>query len=276
MLALVTRSEFGLIVALAACYLMYFVFRRTDELGRHAAQNTAATLVVCGANVVAGFLFLDEVNAFAQSVYVWFRVPALPADTWEGVPLWLVCILAIATRDFADYWNHRLMHTRWGWPAHAAHHTDTYVNAFTGYRVHFLESIVMSLSYIVLLTWLQMPQAIPFVIVFYAVHNKYVHMNLVIDHGPFRLLVASPMFHRWHHADTPEAYGKNLANVMPVYDRLFGTYYMPGPCTAPMGALAAGLADKNPLAIYVYPFREWGRLIRQSFGGRARRRIPAE
>lgn len=258
------RPESGLVIALLATYLLYFVFKRTSELGKHAAQNTSATLVITGANVLAFWLFVEDINGFAQSAYDALGVPKLPAEFWAGYPLWLVSIIALVAKDFADYWNHRIMHTRWGWPAHAAHHSDTHVNAFTGYRVHFLESIVMHASYVVLLTWLQMPQIIPIVVLVASVHNIYVHMDLEITHGPLRHVIASPVFHRWHHADAPEAYGKNLANLMPIWDVLFGTYYNPGPCREPMGAKRSGLEDKNPLLIYIYPFQEWRRLIRNS------------
>lgn len=266
-LAAVQRPEAGLVIALALTYVLYFAFRKTNELSKHAAENTAATLVVCGMNAAAAWIFVDDLNGFLQSTYGRLGIPTLAPEFWDGVPLAAVALVGIIAKDFADYWNHRLMHTKWGWPTHAAHHSDTHVNAFTVYRVHILESVVMTASYIVLLTWLQMPQAIPVAVLFSYIHNMYVHMDLDIGHGPFTLLVASPRFHRWHHADEPEAYGKNLANLIPLWDRLFGTYYYPGACTARMGALSTGVEDKNPIAIYTYPFREWTRLI-----GEARRR----
>jgi sterol desaturase/sphingolipid hydroxylase (fatty acid hydroxylase superfamily) len=182
----------------------------------------------------------------------------------------LVTILAIAAKDFVDYWNHRAMHMKWLWPTHAAHHTDTHVNAFTAYRIHFLETLFMNLTYIVLLTWLQMPGAIPVVALLSLLHNQYVHLDLPFNHGPFKYLIASPVFHRWHHADVDEAYGKNLANMIPAYDVIFGTYYNPGPCTAPLGALKMGLADKNPFQIFIYPAIRWGELVRESLARRGR------
>ena len=63
----------------------------------------------------------------------------------------------------------------------------------------------------------------------------------------------------------PEAYGKNLANKMPIWDKLFGTYIDPGQCHEAMGALNTGVEDKNPILIYVYPFREWARLVQKTF-----------
>lgn len=259
-------GQSGLLIALAMSFILFFVFRKGEEFDKHASQNTAATLLVYGLNIIAATLFFDDINRFAQRIYDKLHVPHLDPATWDNVPIVLTILIAIAAKDLIDYWNHRLMHTTWGWPTHAAHHSDTHVNAFTSYRVHFIEAVMMSVSYILLLTWLQMPEAIPFVVIFNSIHNKYVHMNLDWTHGPFRYLVASPAFHRWHHADVPEAYGKNLANVMPIYDLMFGTYYYPGPCREQMGALKTGVEDKNPIAIYTYPFREWARLIRERTG----------
>jgi len=251
------------LLAVPIILIVYFIVGKKEELGRHAIQNTAATIVVAGINLLAALLFFREINAFAQSAYWSLGIPTLPADTWATTPLWVVCILGIVTKDFVDYWTHRAMHNKWLWPTHAAHHSDTYVNAFTTYRVHFLETIVMTVSYLVALTWLQIPHAIPFVAVLAAVHNMYVHMNIGFEHGPLKYLIASPAFHRWHHADVPEAHGKNLANVMPIYDLMFGTYYYPHRCTEQMGALKSGIEDKNPILIWIYPFHQWGRMLRR-------------
>ena len=252
----------GVALSLVAVFILVVVFKKRSELSWHALSNMFASIVVTALNLAMVWLFVHDINGWMQAGYQSLNLPTLPADFWDGFPFLVVVLLGIAAKDFVDYWNHRLMHTKWVWPTHAAHHSDTHVNAFTTWRIHFLEALVMSGSYIVLLTWLQMPNAIPIVATFFVVHNIYVHMDLEIEHGPLKLLVASPIFHRWHHADVPEAYGKNLANVMPVWDYVFGTYYNPGPCRAPLGALSSGIEDKNPISIYVYPIFEWARLLR--------------
>ena len=173
-------------------------------------------------------------------------------------------LVAIAGKDFCDYMIHRAMHTKWGWPAHAAHHTDTHVNGLTTFRVHAIEALLMSVNYLVVLTWLQLPEAIPLVAFLLLLHNMYVHLDLDWDHGRFRYLIASPVFHRWHHADVPEAYGKNLGNLMPIYDVIFGTYREPRRTDAPMGALKSGLSDTNPILIWIYPFQAWGGMLWQA------------
>ena len=40
-------------------------------------------------------------------------------------------------------------------------------------------------------------------------------------------VIVSPRFHRWHHTDEEQARDKNFAGLLPLWDILFGTYYMP-------------------------------------------------
>ncbi len=215
-------------------------------------------------NIAVAIAFLDEIMSVANAAYAALRIPTLPADFWEG-RLWLGFIVVVVTVDFCDYAIHRLMHTKWLWPTHAAHHSDTHVNAFSSFRVHFFEPVLMMLTYMILLTWLQLPDLLPWIALIFKLHNMYVHMDLDWGHGPLKYLIASPRFHRWHHADVPEAHGKNLANVIPLFDVIFGTYRVPGPCREPMGALKSGIEDKNPILIWIYPFQAWARMIRRSF-----------
>ncbi len=251
-------------LALAASFILYFGYKRRAEFSREAAQNTAASLMVYGFNIFIALAFVNEVNSFAQGVYEALHIPRLDPIFWDTVPIWLTALIGLLAIDFADYWCHRAMHTKWLWPTHAAHHSDTHVNGFTTFRVHFLETIMMSLTYLVMLTWLQMPQMLPVVIMISLIHNMYVHMDLPYTHGPLRYVIASPVFHRWHHADVPDAYGKNIANRFSLWDVLFCTYIEPGPCHEPMGALKTGVEDRNPFLILIYPAREWTRLTRSA------------
>ena len=254
--------------------VLYVVFQKKDELGRNAIQNTAATFIVHVINMTASLFFHAEINAIAQRTYQSLNIPTLPVNFWSGSAVWIGFLLVILGRDFCDYFLHRAMHTRWGWPAHAAHHTDTHVNGFTTFRVHFLETTAMQITYLFLLTWMQLPQLIPILALLRLMHNFYVHLDLDWTHGRFKYLIASPAFHRWHHADVPEAQGKNLATMVPLFDVVFGTYYDPGPCRAPMGARASGLSDTNPILIWIYPFQQWARLLR-SVAKRIARRLDA-
>ncbi|MEM1365466.1 MAG: sterol desaturase family protein, partial [Pseudomonadota bacterium] len=183
----------------------------------------------------------------------------------QGIPFWLIALFAIIAFDFVDYVNHRMMHLRWLWPIHAVHHSDHDLNAFTSFRVHFLEAFFMRGTYIVGLGWMGIPpEAAGIGAVYLMIHNMYVHTNIDWDHGPLNWLIASPRFHQWHHADKPAAYGKNLSNLCPMWDMMFGTYYVPGPCDLPTHTQEVEHA--SPISLILAPFQMWGRMVRRRFG----------
>jgi len=249
------------LLALVACDIIRRGWRRS--LSRRAIESVSATLAIFHINLllVPGVLLLtDQV----RSAYGLLGIPRVPASVWSGLPMWLLTLLGLLAMDFANYWNHRLLHMKWLWPVHAIHHSDPVVNGATSYRVHALENLVMWSSYILLLTWIGLPdEAIGFAGLIIVFHNIYVHIDVDWGHGPFRLLIASPRFHRWHHADVPAAYGKNLANVFPFYDRLFGTYRVPGPCEADLGA--TGVPRNDVVRLTLWPLIGWSKLMSDWF-----------
>lgn len=48
-----------------------------------------------------------------------------------------------------------------------------------------------------------------------------------MDVGPLKFVVASPVFHRWHHTTEKQGIDKNFAGLLPLWDLVFGTFYMP-------------------------------------------------
>ncbi|MEM9212465.1 MAG: sterol desaturase family protein [Pseudomonadota bacterium] len=243
------------------CAIGYFVFGIKSEASRHAIQNGAATIVFAVGNLVFFILVGNVAIYYLRILYYSMSLPSMDVTVWTTMPAWLASIIVLIVVDFIDYWSHRLFHTRWFWPVHAAHHSDTHVNAFTSHRFHFLETMLDNVFYIVLLSWMNRPDVLPIVVLVNYLHGFYVHMDLPFKHGPFKLLIASPVFHRWHHMDTPEAYGKNLAATMPVWDVIFGTYKDISHIDAPMGARASGVEDKNPIVMLIEPFLIWGKLF---------------
>lgn len=247
------------------------VFGREGHVTSGKIKSYATTIGWISINAAAAPAVYVAMG-LTRELYAVLHVPALPASLWEGVPWPVLLVIGVLTKDFADYWNHRWMHTRWGWPIHAVHHSDTDVNILTTWRIHFLEAVVMDASYVLLLSWMGMPPVIGAAARFILVlHNSYTHIDVDIDHGLLRYVVASPRFHRWHHADVAEAHGKNLANVVPLYDVLFGTYYVPGPCNAPMGALTDKVPAHDIVSQIVLPLTRWGRMAKSAVGALAQR-----
>ncbi|MBI1314361.1 hypothetical protein GC176_23950 [bacterium] len=249
--------------ASAAVFIVCLIRQR----GRFTWPKDAFTS--CFANVLMTLVNGAFAPAFAAvmgllvDAYAWLSFPCLDRTIWQGISPWFSIPLILLAIDFADYWNHRLMHvSKWFWPVHAIHHSDPHPTVLTVGRVHLFEPAVMQFSYLLLLTWLSLPyEVLGGVAGLRILHNMYIHMNLDWDHGPFKYLIASPRFHRWHHADKPAAYGKNLANLFPFYDVLFRTYYAPGTCDVSVGARGV---PTTALKMVAWPFQEWARLVRTS------------
>jgi sterol desaturase/sphingolipid hydroxylase (fatty acid hydroxylase superfamily) len=81
-----------------------------------------------------------------------------------------------------------------------------------------------------------------------------VHANLDWDWGPLRAVVSSPRFHRWHHTDEANARDKNFAGLLPLWDILFGTYYMPSD-RLPQQVGTASPVPAGLMGQMLFPFR---------------------
>jgi sterol desaturase/sphingolipid hydroxylase (fatty acid hydroxylase superfamily) len=98
---------------------------------------------------------------------------------------------------------------------------------------------------------------------------QVIHANLRINFGPFRWFWASPEFHRWHHSTDLEARDKNFSAHLPLFDILFGTFYMPRGKTPS----EYGLEQPVP-ATYVAQFLHPFRTISRSRENRPVARVP--
>jgi sterol desaturase/sphingolipid hydroxylase (fatty acid hydroxylase superfamily) len=83
--------------------------------------------------------------------------------------------------------------------------------------------------------------------------GHFIHADLPWTFGPLGRVIVSPAMHRWHHAIDAAAHGTNFATVFSLFDRLFGTYRVPGPCPGPLGVdadMGRGIAGQ-----LAYPLR---------------------
>jgi sterol desaturase/sphingolipid hydroxylase (fatty acid hydroxylase superfamily) len=194
--------------------------------------------------------------------YGWLGLPVLPAGAWDGVPLVVKALAALIVYDFSLYWVHRMLHTSVLWPAHAVHHSDPELHFLSWSRGHFTEQFVIAACLVFTSSWMGFRlEEIAGLALIKGLHQYYVHAKLDWDHGPFRDVLVSPQFHRWHHANVEAAYDKNFATIFPVFDRMFGTYYNPGSAID----VPTGIADNPPndfITQTLYPFRKWGEMLK--------------
>jgi sterol desaturase/sphingolipid hydroxylase (fatty acid hydroxylase superfamily) len=160
--------------------------------------------------------------------------------------------------DFIGYWSHRAFH-RIGilWRFHVIHHSSTELDWLSSVRVHPInEAISHTISATPLLLLGFSTGAFAAYVPFLTLYAIMLHANVSWSFGPFRYVLASPTFHRWHHTSEQEGLDHNFAGFLPVYDWLFGTLYMPQ-TTRPgrFGAIGTSVPDSLPAQLLA-PFRK--------------------
>jgi sterol desaturase/sphingolipid hydroxylase (fatty acid hydroxylase superfamily) len=168
-------------------------------------------------------------NFFAARVFGWAINSNLQA--WiQSLPIAVQVVILVFCADFVLYWSHRTFHESPRlWKFHAVHHSVESMDWMAGSRNHVVQTFVDRCLAMVPLYLLGTDKvALDIYVAFAAFQAVYVHANVGIPLGPLRYLVATPQYHHWHHSSQSPAIDTNYAVHMPFYDRLFGTYHMPG------------------------------------------------
>jgi sterol desaturase/sphingolipid hydroxylase (fatty acid hydroxylase superfamily) len=193
-----------------------------------------------GTDLVYWFFAPLVTKALTRAAIVITLVPILAVLGWtlasrthgfgplSHQPVGVQALEVIVAGDFIGYWMHRLFHSRRLWRIHAVHHSSTDLDWLSSVRVHPVNDIVTKLA-----------GAVPFVLAgfapsvlagyvpFLTLYAILLHANVDWTFGPLRFVIASPVFHRWHHTKEAEALDKNFAGLLPVWDAIFGTLYLP-------------------------------------------------
>ena len=181
------------------------------------------------------------------------RGPLNALPFWAQVPVYLLL------SDFLLYWIHRAFHrSTVMWPFHAIHHSAKEVDWTTAVRFHPVN--VMLQSSLVLGVMISLgirPEVIALVAPFDACIAVWQHSNTKWTLGPLKYVIATPVFHRWHHTQPDEGGDMNFAPTFAFWDYMFGTFYMPeGKLPEHFGveddALVEGYASQ-----LAYPFAQY-------------------
>lgn len=144
------------------------------------------------------------------------------------MPLWVQALLILLLTDFLQYWAHRAFHQAMLWKFHAIHHSSKHVDWMSSARFHPVNIILYSTTINALVLVLGFDvEAMLILVPFNGIYSPLVHANLNWNYGPFKYVLASPVFHRWHHTHPDEGGNKNFAPTFPFLDLIFGTFYMP-------------------------------------------------
>lgn len=147
---------------------------------------------------------------------------------WAKLPFWAQVFIYLLAADVLLYVSHRFFHRCPLWKYHAIHHSSEQVDWTSAARFHPVNlSLGTVLVDVILLLGGLPPVVLGVLVPFSVLMSAFVHANLNWSLGPFRYVIASPVFHRWHHTAIEQGGNKNFASTFPFLDLMFGTFYMP-------------------------------------------------
>ncbi len=165
-------------------------------------------------------------------------------------------LLNFVAIDYLYYWNHRLLHSKWLWSAHAVHHTpqsaDVFITSRNTLWAPLLIVYVWANGFFIFV--LKDPSGFILSASITAGLDLWRHTGFAPRpgtrlHRAAALILITPNEHLWHHSSNQTDY--NMGANLSVWDRIHGTYYSPDGRPEQLGVpLSMGLKRK-----LVFPFR---------------------
>lgn len=156
------------------------------------------------------------------------RVVSAATGSLAKTPILAQVAIILLLTDLLQYWMHRLFHRYPLWRFHSIHHAPVRVDWLTSVRMHPFNFILYSTLINFFISFVAFrPEAFIILVPFNMLAALLAHANLNWTFGPFRYVIASPVFHRWHHTYPDQGGNKNFAPNFPFLDLAFGTFHMP-------------------------------------------------
>ncbi len=179
--------------------------------------------------------------------------------TWVGALPFVVQFVAIMfLTDLVQYWVHRAFHrVPWLWKFHAVHHSARSMDWMAGARMHFLEIFALrSMTVIPMYVLGFSDTAMHSYIFLVYLYSTFVHANLGWRFPVVERFLVTPRFHHWHHGIEAEAIDVNFSIHFPLFDRLFGTYFLPQDRWPSGYGIEGHPVPQGYVAQFKYPFAE--------------------
>jgi sterol desaturase/sphingolipid hydroxylase (fatty acid hydroxylase superfamily) len=235
--------------------VLFIAFERVFELRPQRVLRSGWRTDVCHAliDVIPVGIILTLLHTTIGEALRGFT--SSPARATVGaLPFAVQLGLIVVVCELGMYWSHRLEHEiPFLWRFHAVHHSSRDLDWLSTQRSHPIDGIFRKAFLVPLYAVGFSPVGIGIYLVAYYFWSFVVHANVTWRFGRLEAVVASPAFHRWHHAAEPAARDTNYAPLLPVFDRLFGTLRQPDRRPRAYGSDA--LVPAGYLGQLAFPFR---------------------
>lgn len=187
-------------------------------LGQGHVLDIVGRVLMLGASMISGG-WIHEAIASATGVNL--GPPPIPFVL--QIPFYF------AVYSFFDYWTHRTDHLKFFWPLHRYHHSAEDFGVVTSVRQHPVSFTAIFLVNLPAAVMGAPAEVMIYVNVLVVGVGFLIHSKIDADWGWVgRWLIQSPNHHRAHHKlDMTHPTGHFA--IMPIWDRLFGTWYEDSP-----------------------------------------------
>ncbi len=189
--------------------------------------------------VPANMMILKYLHIFWVSVGIRPLITLPLSFDWAGMLAMLMAPIAGALiYDFFFYWFHRAQHAL-VWRFHAVHHSIRELNAVNSY--HHVSEPIFQAIFLVLpasLIVADTGSTVPAMLIILQLQASFIHSPTRIGLGPLRAFFCDNRFHRIHHSLEEKHFDKNFGAFTTIWDRLFGTAWIPAENEWPETGLA--------------------------------------
>jgi sterol desaturase/sphingolipid hydroxylase (fatty acid hydroxylase superfamily) len=182
---------------------------------------------------------LAAIGFYAVTSVIEYIFVALMAKAGITLPLLDVNVMPIALQflffllvvDFVQFLGHFILHRfDFLWEFHKIHHAQEQLGFASTRHFHWFEYVVFKpLLYIPFgLLGYGAKEYVIYYLWFGYFFTFFSHCNVKVNWGFFNYVFINPDTHYWHHSkNSPGRFGVNFASVLPIWDLLFGTFYLP-------------------------------------------------
>jgi sterol desaturase/sphingolipid hydroxylase (fatty acid hydroxylase superfamily) len=188
----------------------------------HLFQNVLFQIILVTLNIVC----------FAVVVYSieWLNKHEIGILYLVKLAFWVKLFLSVALYDITTYWIHRASHkVPLLWRLHRVHHSDTTMDSTTVFRFHPLELILIYqtgniITAAIFGTDMYALALYYFILyIFFFLEHTNINFPKWID-NTIGLLFVMPNHHRVHHQQEQFYTDSNFADILIIWDRIFGTF----------------------------------------------------
>jgi sterol desaturase/sphingolipid hydroxylase (fatty acid hydroxylase superfamily) len=215
--------------------------------------DTGENLIWFSFNKVLSLLFLGSLIYYINN-FISHRISFRLDLTVFGLFTQFVVFFIVS--DLFSFFSHRILHALpWAWRFHKLHHSSTKLTTLSSFRHHSFEdlwyaTILGSVGGVFIVQ--NEIKLIVYFLMTAACYFQHAYLRLRFPEWVNHIFV-TPLNHRWHHSvELIKPNGQNFGLVLSVWDKIFGTYFVPD-----YEPLELGLKTFYPKALWrrwIHPF----------------------